>query len=65
MKPKSVSTQTKALGEFFAVVVLTLLLNIVYVFAKFTFNLDRENMAEKGLRHSLLQFLSCSTHPQQ
>ena len=42
MKPKGVTTQMKALNEDFLMVVLTLLLNRVCVFANFMFNLDRE-----------------------
>ena len=42
MKPKGVTTQTKALEEHFLMVVFTLLLNRVHVFANFMFNLDRE-----------------------
>ena len=49
MKPKGVTTQMKALIEYFPVVVFTLLLNRVHVFANFMFNLDR-NMAVKGFR---------------
>ena len=42
MKSKGVSTQMKALDEYFLMVVFTLLLNKVHVFANFMFNLDRE-----------------------
>ena len=35
MKPKGVTTEMKALDEFFLVVVFMLLLNKVHVFAKF------------------------------
>ena len=42
MKPKGVTTQMKALHEYFLVVVFTLLLNRLHVFANFIFNLDRE-----------------------
>ena len=35
MKPKGVTTQMKALNESFQMVVFTLLLNRVHVFAKF------------------------------
>ena len=41
-KPKGVTTQMKALDEYFLMVVLTLLLNRVHVFAVFMFYLDRE-----------------------
>ena len=42
-KPKGVTTQMKALDEYFLMVVLTLLLNRVHVFANFIrFNLNRE-----------------------
>ena len=43
MKPKSVTTQIKALDEYFLMVVFTLLL-YYYVngFANFMFNFDRE-----------------------
>ena len=41
MKPKGVTTQMKALDEYFSMVVVTLLLNRVHVFANFMFNLDR------------------------
>ena len=39
MKPKSVTTQMKALDEYFLMVVFTLLLNTVHVFVNFMFNL--------------------------
>ena len=43
MKPKGVTTRMKALDEYFLMVVLTLLLNRVHVFANFIrFNLNRE-----------------------
>ena len=42
MKPKGVTTQMKALDEYFLMVVFTLLLNTVHVFASFMLNLDRE-----------------------
>ena len=35
MKPKGVTTQMKALDEYFLMVVFTLLLNRVHVFANF------------------------------
>ena len=37
MKPKGVTTQMKALTEYFLMVVFTLLLNRVHVFAIFMF----------------------------
>ena len=43
MKPKGVTTQTKALDEYFLRVVFMLLLDrVVHVFTKFMFNLDRQ-----------------------
>ena len=42
MKPKDVTTQMKALDEYFLVVAFTLLQNIVHDFANFMFNLNRE-----------------------
>ena len=42
MKSKGVITQMKALHEYFLVVLFTLLLNRVHVFANFMFNLNRE-----------------------
>ena len=42
MKPKGVTTQIKALDEYFLMVVFTLLLNTVQVFANFMFHLNRE-----------------------
>ena len=42
MKPKGVTTQMKALDEYFLMVVFTLLLNRVHVFAILVFNLDRD-----------------------
>ena len=42
MKSKGVTTQMKALGEYFLMVVFMLLLNRVHVFTISTFNLDRE-----------------------
>ena len=42
MKSKGVTTQMKALDEYFLMAVFTLLLNRVDVFAIFMFNLDRE-----------------------
>ena len=40
MKSKGVTTQMKALDEYFSTVVLILLLDKVHVFANFMFNLD-------------------------
>ena len=40
-KPKGVTTQMKAVDEYFLMVVFTLLLNRVHVFGNFMFNLDR------------------------
>ena len=42
MKPKGVATQRKALDEYFLIVVFTLLLNRVHVFANDMVNLNRE-----------------------
>ena len=42
MKSKGVTTQMKALNEYFLIVVFALLLNRVHVFANFMFNLDGE-----------------------
>ena len=42
MKSKGVTTQMKALDEYFPIVVFTLLLNRVHDFAMFTFTLDRK-----------------------
>ena len=42
MKPKGVTTQMKALDEYFLMVVFTLLLNRVNVFTNFMFNLNRK-----------------------
>ena len=44
MKPKGVTTQMKALDEYFLMVVFTLLLNRVHVFANFMFNFDQRNV---------------------
>ena len=41
-KSKGVTTQIKALNEHFVMVVFTLLLNTVHVFANFMINLDRK-----------------------
>ena len=41
-EPKGVTTQMKALDEYFLMVVFTLLLNTVHIFANFVFNLNRE-----------------------
>ena len=48
MKPKGVTTQMKALDEYFLMVVFPLLLNRVHVFVNF--NLRQRNMAVKGLK---------------
>ena len=42
MKSKGMTTQMKALDECFLMVVFTLLLNRVHVFAIFVFSLNRE-----------------------
>ena len=42
MKPKGVTTQMKALDEYFLMVVFTLFLHKLHVFAIFMFNLNRE-----------------------
>ena len=41
MKPKGVTTQMKALDEYFLMAVFMLVLNRVHVFAHFMFNFDR------------------------
>ena len=53
-KPKGVTAQMKALSEYFLLVVFTLLLNRLHVFANFIFNLDRETCQGKRLivKHS-------------
>ena len=52
-KPKDVTTQMKALNEYFLMVVFTLLLNRVLVCANFMFNLSREfNL----IKHALISF---------
>ena len=48
MKSKGVTTQIKALDEYFLMVVLTLLLNSVRVFRICMFNLDRETWLRQG-----------------
>ena len=53
-KPKGVTTQMKALDEYFLMVVFTLLLNRVHVFAIFMFNLDREDSYLFLASHHLL-----------
>ena len=51
MKSKGVTTQIKALDEYFLMVVFTLLLNNVDVLANFMFNLQRQrNMPVKELK---------------
>ena len=42
MESKGVTTQMKALDEYFLMVVFVFLLNRVHDFANFVFNLDRE-----------------------
>ena len=42
MKPKGVTIQMKALDKYLLMVVFTLSLNGVHVFANFMFDLDRE-----------------------
>ena len=42
MKPKDVTIQTKALDEYFLILVFKLLLNRVHVFANFIFHLKSE-----------------------
>ena len=44
----------KALDEYFPVLVFTLLLSRLHVWAIFMFNLDR-NMAVKGLKHNFIK----------
>ena len=53
MKAKGVTTQTKALKEYFLIVVFPLSLNRVHVFANFMFTMNRETMAVKGLIHQV------------
>ena len=48
MKSKSVTTQMKALNEYFLVVVFMLLLNRVHVFAIFMFYFDKKTWQRKG-----------------
>ena len=43
-KPKGVTTQMKALDEYFLMVVFTLLLNRLHVFVIFVLNLDSERL---------------------
>ena len=51
MKSKGVTTQIKALDEYFLMVVFTLLLNNVDVLANFMFNLQSQrNMPVKELK---------------
>ena len=45
-KPKGVSTQMKALDEYFLMVVFTLLLNGLYVLAIFIFNWTEKHGSE-------------------
>ena len=52
MKFKGVTTQMKALDEYFLMEVFMLLLNKFYVFANFMFNLNRETLKLKGLIHN-------------
>ena len=47
MKPKGVTTQMKALDEYFLMVLFVLLLKRVHVFAIFMFNLDGETCSER------------------
>ena len=47
MKSKGVTIQMKALDEYFLMVVFTLLLNRLHVFANFMFHLENKNMAVK------------------
>ena len=42
MKPKGVTTQMKALSEYFLMLLFVLSLKRVHVFANFMFNLKRE-----------------------
>ena len=42
MKPKGVTTQMKALDEYFLMMVFTLLLNRVHVFVNFMFNMNSQ-----------------------
>ena len=48
MKSKGVTTQMKALDEYFLMVVFMLLLNRVHGFVNFSFNLEREAWQLKG-----------------
>ena len=45
MKPKGVTTQMKAHNDYFLMVVSTLLLNRVHVFANFMFNLNGKGIS--------------------
>ena len=47
-KSKGVTTQMKALDEYFLMVVFMLLFNGVHDFANFMFNFDRETWQWKG-----------------
>ena len=52
MKSKGVTTQMKALNEYFLIVLFVLLLNKVHVFAIFMFNFNKETavkMVKPGL----------------
>ena len=42
MKPEGVTTQMKALSEYFLMVVFILLMNRVHVFTIYIFNFNRE-----------------------
>ena len=48
MKPKGVTTQMKALDEYFLMVVFTLLLNRIHVFCQFYVSFEQRNMTVKG-----------------
>ena len=47
MKSKGVTTHMKALNEYFLLVVFTLFLNRLFVFAIFMFNLDKKHGRER------------------
>ena len=47
MKPKSVTTQMKALDEYFQMVAFTLLLNTVHVFVNFMFHFQNRHGTER------------------
>ena len=56
MKPKGVTTQMKALDEYFWMVVFTLLLNRVHDFANSVFHLNRATWQWKGTSKGNLNY---------